>query len=356
MSKYTREEQIQIVQWAMNLTATINSEKDQIDEISSDEFRMKPLPPTHQKAQTVKPNYPSPQKSNYTFSEHIKKDASFIAKLFTKKGIIAAIAVLVGGNVLGAILEALGYKVSLFFYLGVLLHIVSALIIPAYGVMAIIKYVEYSQKRREYNKQLENTPEYLEARAEAEKIAKEQEQANQNELDIQYKKAMVEYNSSVEVYKKELAEYEKKKEIELSILNQDLSENVKTLRELYEATHLIPNTVRALNELIWIYDDMSSSEHDFERALDMLIANKQLAKQADILNQMNNMTTVMYQGFSEVLNGIDYNNYQLDEINNNLGKVRRDINIGNVAAVSQRHKMNKNIGSTNAKLDEMLKR
>ena len=100
---------------------------------------------------------------------------------------------------------------------------------------------------------------------------------------------------------------------------------------------------------------MSTSEHDFERSLDVLNAQNMQDALKSVNEKVDTLTNVTYQGFSEVLSGIDYSNYQLDEINNNLGKVRRDINIGNAAAITQRRKMNKNIKSTNAKLDELLK-
>ena len=355
MSKFTREEQIQIVQWAMNLTATIESEQAQIYTIENSCFRAKPLPPSKQTAQTIQPNYPTPQKSNYAFKDHIKNDTSLIGKIFSKKGIIAVIVTLIGGNILGAILEALGRKFSIFFYLGFLLHIICALIIPACVVTAIIKYVEYSQKRKEYNKELANNPEYLEARTKAERTAQEQQDENQKKLDEQYKNAMVKYDATVEVYNKELAEFEAKKKIELNILNQDLSSNINALTELYDTTLLIPKNNRALNQLVWFYNDMSTSEHDFERSLDVLNAQNMQDALKSVNEKVDTLTNVTYQGFSEVLSGIDYSNYQLDEINNNLGKVRRDINIGNAAAITQRRKMNKNIKSTNAKLDELLK-
>ena len=355
MSKYTREEQIQIVEWAMHLTATIESEKLQIENLNDSEFKAKPLPPSKQKAQPIQPIYPTPQKTNYSFKNHLSNDTSFIGKLLTKKGIIFVVIALVVGGIIGIILQALSAKVPILGILGILISALCFLIIPAYVILAIVKYVEYLGKRGEFNKQLANTPEYLQARAEAERVAKAQEAENQKRLDEQYENAMVKYNSTLEVYNNELAEFENKKNIELSILNQDLTENTQALRGLYESTKLIPTTTRELNELIWIYDDMSSSEHDFERALDMLIANKQLANTAAIMGQVREMTHVMYQGFSEVLSGIDYSNYQLEDISNNLGKVRRDINLGNIAAISQRHKTNKNINITNAKLEEMMK-
>lgn len=355
MSKYTREQQIEIVKWAMNLQATIESEQAQISMLQNSKFRAKPLPPSHQKAQPIQPNYPTAQKSNYSFSNHIQNDKSFIGKLFSKKGIIAIVVAIVVGNILGIVLQGVGAKIHFFGVIGMLIMTICGFIIPACVIVFIIKYVEYLGKRKEYNNQLANSPEYLNARAEAERVAKQQEADNQKKLDEQYETAMATYNSTLENYNSELAEYESKKKIELSILNQDLSLNINALTELYDTTLLIPKNNRALNELIWMYEDMSTSEHDFERALDMLNANKQIANTEDIKSQMSNLTNVMYQGLTEVLNSIDYSNYQLDEINNNLGKVRRDINLGNIAAASQRHGVNKNIKNTNSKLDNLLK-
>ena len=165
---------------------------------------------------------------------------------------------------------------------------------------------------------------------------------------------MSDYNTALAQYNTELNEWESKRSIKLSILNEDLSLNKQALAELYDSTLLIPKNNRSLNQLVYLYDDMSTSEHDFERSLDMLNANMQLAKTEQINQQMSNMTSVMYQGFSATLEAIDYGNSELDEIRGTLGKVRRDMNIANVGAAVQRRNLRKEVKATNSKLDDIL--
>ncbi|MBQ6380364.1 MAG: hypothetical protein IJJ41_02020 [Clostridia bacterium] len=327
MSKYSKEEQVEIVKTAMNLQATIESEQAQISSIQKESFKLKPAEPTHQKARPVNVNYPVAPKSSYTFTEHINNDSSFLGKMFTTKGLIID---------------------------GIICVLTMGIAIPVFAILFIVKFFEYSSKRSEFNKQLANTPEYLQARAEAERVASEEQARLQQQLDDKYAVEMSDYNTALAQYNTELNEWESKRSIKLSILNEDLSLNKQALAELYDSTLLIPKNNRSLNQLVYLYDDMSTSEHDFERSLDMLNANMQLAKTEQINQQMSNMTSVMYQGFSATLEAIDYGNSELDEIRGTLGKVRRDMNIANVGAAVQRRNLRKEVKATNSKLDDIL--
>lgn len=327
MSKYTKEEQVAIVEQAMNLQATIESEQAQISNLNRQSFRLAPAEPTRKTAQPVKANYPAAPKTNYSFSDHINNDKSFFGKMFTTKGlIICAIASL--------LTFGFGFVVV--------------------GVCFVVEYFQYMGKRSEFNKQLANTPEYLQAKAEAEKIANDEQLRVQATFDEEYSTAMIKYNQELEQYNNELVDWETKKSIKLSILQDDLEANKEALSELYDSTMLIPKHNRALNQLVFLYDNMSSSEHDFERALDMLNADRQIAESEQINKQMGDMTNMMYQGFSATLEAIDYGNSELDEIRGTLGKVRRDMNIANVGAAVQRRNLRKEVKATNSKIDDII--
>ena len=62
--------------------------------------------------------------------------------------------------------------------------------------------------RSEFNKQHANTPEYLQARAEAEKVASDEQARNQQQLDEKYSVEMSEYNTALAKYNTELNEWE----------------------------------------------------------------------------------------------------------------------------------------------------
>ena len=326
-SKYTKDEQVLIVQQAMNLQATIESEQAQIKTIQNQTFRLQPAEPKHEVATPVSVNYPAAPKSSYSFSDHIKNDNSFLGKLFSKTGLIISVVVSIFTFGFGFIVL---------------------------GILFLVKYFEYLEKRNEFNKQLANTPEYLKAKEEAEKLAKDEQETKQQQLDESYSTAMVKYNQELEQYNDELADWETKKSIKLSILQDDLQANKEALSELYDSTMLIPKHNRALNQLVWLYDDMSSSQHDFEQSLDCLYKDRQIAESEQINKQMGDMTNMMYQGFSATLEAIDYGNSELDEIRGTLGKVRRDMNIANVGAAVQRRNLKKEVKATNSKLNEVF--
>ena len=357
MSQYTKQQQLEIVQGAMNLQATIESEQARISTLQRSSFKAKPLPPVHQKAKPVQPHYPPIPQTNMKFLDYIQNDTPFFSKLFSKKGILAVAVALFFGMILNIVL----LSGSNTLVLGLLVTVLCVLLIPAYIILFGYKYYQFIEKRKEINRQLGSAPEYLSARAEAERVAKQQEEDNQRKLDEQFEKATIEYQSVLEQYNQDLAEYEHKKSIELSILNQDLEANIDALAELYDTTRLIPKNNRSLYDLVWIYNDMNSSEHEFERSLDTLNADKQQTQTEELKKQVNDLTSVTSRGFAEVLDGIDYSNYQLEgmndqlsDVNYNLGKVRRDINLGNLAAAAQRHSTNKKVKEANAKLDDLL--
>ena len=78
MSRFTQEQQTEIVQKAKNLTATILIEEETLEEISNQRFKGKPNAPIRQtveKCRDAKPKYPPKPKANYAFIDYLKESS-----------------------------------------------------------------------------------------------------------------------------------------------------------------------------------------------------------------------------------------------------------------------------------------
>ena len=108
MSKFTKDEQTEIVRWAMNLEATIQSEQAELSRLMRSRFHSAPAAPTRkvidQRVKEIKPNYPEKPKVEVDFKEFLAKEAanspSFFTNLFgtepLKKGLtITGISIVV---------------------------------------------------------------------------------------------------------------------------------------------------------------------------------------------------------------------------------------------------------------------
>lgn len=73
MSKYTKEEQIAIVEQAMNLTSAIQADIVELDILKSQRFRNLPNAPirkiAEQPREPIKPQYPTPPRYTVTFEQ-----------------------------------------------------------------------------------------------------------------------------------------------------------------------------------------------------------------------------------------------------------------------------------------------
>lgn len=98
---------------------------------------------------------------------------------------------------------------------------------------------------------------------------------------------------------------------------------------------------------------MSTSDHDIRYATELLDRDRQrLATQEAgniVRKSVGQVEQTMKVGFNAVYNAIeDGNELQLDTINN-LSKMRRNMNTGNVIGTVQRH-------NTNKMLEQMVKK
>lgn len=115
----------------------------------------------------------------------------------------------------------------------------------------------------------------------------------------------------------ELDSWMKAKQAKITFVQNDLKENIEALDVLYTTTKIIPNTYRTTSKLLWLYDDMSSSEHDIERSIDMLNHKETSDLLRNMNKSVNEVKSVLTLGFNAVYTAIQENNALQNEIISN---------------------------------------
>ena len=335
MSKFTQNEETEIVKSARDITATIEYEEREVKRLKSESFSEPPEPPVRkilEKAKKVEPEYPEKPKTTYKYSEYFKEKVmkySLPARIL--RGIVLVLLALSG----------IGYLIIL--------------------VLFGFSYKNYIQKKKEMNNQLANSKEYLQAVENAEKTAQKKQKEleekillEQEKIDKEYATQKQQYESVIlPQYNDALNLWNANQERKIAIIEEEIRLNKEALDELYANTKIVSLTYRALWILSWLYNDMSTSDHDIRYATELLDRDRQrLATQEAgniVRKSVGQVEQTMKVGFNAVYNAIeDGNELQLDTINN-LSKMRRNMNTGNVIGTVQRH-------NTNKMLEQMVKK
>ena len=210
--------------------------------------------------------------------------------------------------------------------------------------------VRYKTKAKQVVDEANSNPDYQRAIAQAEKDAQEANRkakenylAEQKRLDSEYEANFKKYNSDVLA---EFAEWQTLQKRKIDAIESDLRLNKETLTNLYDTSRLVSVSYRELWILNWLYNDMSSSDHDVRYATELLDRDRQrlvtqeagrMATQAiGMLNQ------TMTEGFGAVYNAIESGS---EEHLRQLKTMRRDMNIGTAIGAVQRNKTMKLIES-----------
>lgn len=311
MSKYTQKEETEIVKDALTLTNSIAIETHELDRQRTLKFKSKPVAPTHETLEipTVKVEMPRAPKTDYSFGEYMKENVLYIV-------------------------------ISLCFW-----------------PFLIYAFVQYSKKTKEMNEQLKLSPEYLQAVEDAENKAKaEQQKINddiaekQAEIDKKYQAELENYNTVViPNFDKEFDAWKITQKAKITMLEDEIQFNKETLAALYEATELIASRYRNAEWLMWLYEDMSTSDHDIARATDLINAERQIhaTKEAGakMTHAINSMHSSMMSGFNAVYGAID-------EGNEELVRMRRSQNLANTTGIIQRYNLNKMMKSQQEMLEK----
>jgi len=335
MSKFTQNEETEIVKSARDITATIEYEEREVKRLKSESFSEPPEPPVRkilEKAKKVEPEYPEKPKTTYKYSEYFKEKVmkySLPARIL--RGIVLVLLALSG----------IGYLIIL--------------------VLFGFSYKNYIQKKKEMNNQLANSKEYLQAVENAEKTAQKKQKELEEKIRLEQEKMDKEYATQKQQYESVILPqyndalnlWNANQERKIAIIEEEIRLNKEALDELYANTKIVSLTYRALWILSWLYNDMSTSDHDIRYATELLDRDRQrLATQEAgniVRKSVGQVEQTMKVGFNAVYNAIeDGNELQLDTINN-LSKMRRNMNTGNVIGTVQRH-------NTNKMLEQMVKK
>ncbi len=341
MSKFTQTEETMIVKNAMELTATIKLEEKELRNIKSETFRCSPKPPERRvlsKPKNIQPQYPPKPKTTYSYTDYLKDIFDKYKKNILFAGIIAIIIIV------GVFLIEPIYIVMILFCSPLLVFSV-----------LVASCCTYYTKRNTLNQELSKSPEYLQAVENAKKDAEEQQNAlikkiqqEQEKLDAEYEDKKRHYEDvTIPEYNKELHTWKMIQEKKITFLEEELQCNNEALNNLYDASKLISLTYRELWILKWLYDDMSTSDHDIRYATELLDRDRQrLATEESgryTANAIKTMDNTMKTGFNAVYNAIDYGNELQEDSIKILSKTRRDNNIGNLIGTFQRHHTNKTL-------------
>ena len=347
MSKFTQQEETAIIKNAMELTATIIIEENELKKIKAEKFRQLPTAPSRKILSMPKkeePKYPPKPITQYSFKDYINEVCEGIKKYFMPIGIILAAIFILGIISDGAsfIITALGLITSLGF-----------LIVP----VIIYLYYSFSVKRKKINQDLAESPEYLNAVENAKKTAQEEyEKAQvkvkqeQEKIDADYKKQKEHYEMiTVPEYNQALDNWSTVKERKINFLEEEIKLNTEYLTDLYDTSKLVSKTYRDIALLRWLYEDMSSSDHDIRYATELLDRDRQrivtIESSRLIQSSINTMNQNMMSGFNAVYNAIEYGNELQEDTIDVLSKARRDMNVGNIVGTVQRHNTNKMLKS-----------
>lgn len=335
MSKFTQNEETEIVKSARDITATIEFEERELKRLKSERFKEPPKPPVRkilEKANKVEPEYPQKPKTTYKYSEYFKvKVMKYSLPARILRGIVLVLLALSG----------IGYLIIL--------------------VLFGFSYKNYIQKKKEMNNQLANSKEYLQAVENAEKTAQKKQKELEEKIRLEQEKIDKEYATQKQQYESVILPqyndalnlWNANQERKIAIIEEEIRLNKEALDELYANTKIVSLTYRALWILSWLYNDMSTSDHDIRYATELLDRDRQrLATQEAgniVRKSVGQVEQTMKVGFNAVYNAIeDGNELQLDTINN-LSKMRRNMNTGNVIGTVQRH-------NTNKMLEQMVKK
>ncbi len=324
MSKFTKDEQTEIVRWAMKLEAAVQAEETEIRRLESSSFpKTRPVEPSREATPEVQPVYPVIPKPQYPFGTFLKGSRWFWP--------------LIGLAGAGFLLSLISTFTNFVLYvLGTLLSL---------GAVAVLVY-SLVQWKKAFNQKwtdLQNEPENVKAREEAEAKAREEYIELDARIQSDYETAKRKYEEDLPEWQKEKALWDNKNSKKIAVLKTDLKENQTALSNLYSETGIISKNNRDLEKLVWLYEDMSTSEHDIERATDLLNANLQLLATKNTTSSIQALNADVRTGFLAVYDAIEEGNAKQDEMIDILRRTRRDMNLGNLGAMIQRNKTNKKL-------------
>ena len=369
MSKYTKEEQLNILQQALQLEVMIYADTQELKKLSKEKFiEAAPSEPKRRKAEvySISPDYSQlptvpmlnkPEFNTWLINMEKTKQIKGINKLYN----------LVPCGVFGLILG-----LCLIFFMA---YVIGSSIFVASTIFIYLCFAQKSNLQNNYNSVIANIdninqqriqylyrrPDYIQAKMYAESIAQQQNQAlieqcqqQQKQYDDEYEQAMTQYNEVLlPAYYTRKDDWIKNHEMMVQAVSDDLNDCKNSLAQLHENTKLIPLSVRAPEKMYWLYQDMSTSEHDIERAIDLLNMGIQQELLRGIQEDVRYMNQDMLEGMHAIYSEVQTGNFLLDDVKSELVKTRNHIDIGMIINASQSHNTNKQLKNLNNYVSKM---
>lgn len=361
MSKFTKIEQTNIVKQAMELETAIQNGQRELLRLKREKFEDAPDEPVrkviNQNVQTVAPDYSALPQVNYTFvtflEDDIKTKPTILNKLFSAHPFRRCLIIFGICSVLSSILIPIGTSTVMSFLTSII-GAIAFFAIPVTVIYWFVKKSAYTNKKKELDAALTQEPDYIQAKAEADRIAEQKQMEiaedlrnQQADLDCQYAKAKEQYDTVVmPKYKAELAAWTTEHDKKVQEVTDKLEADRRAQAELYETSKIIPMQYRDVEALTYIYQLMSTSEYDLKEAVDMY--DKELKRQQEEarikeMQRANNLADeqnyrLMQQ--NELLNDQNELQYQQNAI---AEKQRKDDRRREIETEYHRHQIRKNL-------------
>lgn len=373
MSKYTKTEQLNILKQVLQLEAGIAADTAELKSLNKAKFK-EPAPsaPKLQKVDMYSHQITADYSKLPSVEMIIKPSYNTWVEFAAANRQLAPIRHMFRFTAAGPILIFIGiiFAASTAPIFGSLLVLSGMMIfILGAGQKSALKsdYAAAMQQIDDINRKrvewLHRRPDYLQAKQYADAVAIQQNQQlyaqrlqQQAQYDEAYSIALAEYQTkTLPAYQQRASEWEATHQLMLTAVTNDLQECKTELSQLYDTTQFIPFHVRDPKKLYWIYRDMATSEHDIERAIDLLNANLQLAATQDITAAVTNLNEDMKYGMSVTYEELKHHQRSLQDIQSELRSTRKHIDIGIGINAVQSHNANKHIKHIDEQTQQMFK-
>lgn len=362
---YTQEEQTEIVRIAATLEGAAQADRQELAKLKQQRFKPEPQRPVKRiidaNVAPVAPDYSQLPRYDVSFNQYLQSQVeannSILNKIYgtqpVARGAVAAVvlfflwivdvAALGGGNILGVLYLVVG-----------ILGAAGALPL---GIAYNARYrSKYNQVSRQAEAHIQSTPRYIEAKQLADNNA---EKASQAAIEVRkkeieeneklYANQVAEYQTKIlPEYKAAKQKWKKLHDIKLQVIEQDLKDTEDKLSSLYLESKLISTHFREVPKLVWIYEEMSTSQHDFDAAVKLLNDDTTHQLLQQVIAHVSNMEYNMMQGMEAIYMELDALNLKaeltesmLEDISENLRKTRRNVIIGNVMNGYQNYRFRK---------------
>lgn len=344
MSNFTKDDQTKVVKQAMELENAILRGQRELSRLERETFKSapdKPIKKVARRVPPVTPDYSALPKVDYTFEAFLEDNAkaNLLNKLFYK---IFSVHPFKRSFII------MGISVFLFVFIPTNRAFMKFMgpIIAIGGNAPYVALAYWQVKKSAYKKKIEEltaalpqTPEYIQAKAEADRIAQEKQAAIDEDLknqqasfDSQYAKEKEQYDTVVlPKYQAELSAWTTEHDKKIKAVKDKLDADCRAQSELYTTTKIIPMQYRDIEALTYLYQLMSTSDYDLKEAVDMY--DKNLQRQQDAERTEQERRRAQAQERANAL--AEEQNYRLGQQNDLLNEQNRFLNEQNYLQYEQ---------------------